>query len=129
MKTRFYLDGKEISESVANAIQALNKEYMASGDFELMAKCQFIFTKTEEEPNQEQEVQYSMILKIENVKCLYKKEFSSLEECELFLNQFSLSTIQTVSIFQGDDEILSFRNGGIDLLKPYKIQQKIIIQK
>lgn len=53
--TRFYLDGKEISESVANAIQALNKEYMASGDFELMAKCQFIFTKTEEEPNQEPE--------------------------------------------------------------------------
>lgn len=49
MKTRFYLDGKEISESVANEIEALNQEYIASGDFELMAKCQFIVKIEEKE--------------------------------------------------------------------------------
>jgi hypothetical protein len=49
MKTRFYLNGKEISESVANAIEALNQEYIASGDFELMAKCQFIVKIEEKE--------------------------------------------------------------------------------
>ena len=63
MKTRYYLDGKEISESVANAIEALNKEYIASGDFELMAKCQFIVKIEEKEETkpetEEKEVEIS----------------------------------------------------------------------
>lgn len=68
MKTRFYLDEKEISESVANAIQALNKEYMASGEEELMAKCQFFFTKTEEETNQEPETKEEVEITEEDIE-------------------------------------------------------------
>ena len=39
---RYFLDRKEITEAEAKEIEAKNKEYMASGDFELWAKCQFI---------------------------------------------------------------------------------------
>lgn len=40
---RYFLDRKtEITEAEAKEIEAKNKEYMASGDFELMLKCEFI---------------------------------------------------------------------------------------
>jgi len=39
---RYFVDGKEISEKEAKAIEAKNKEYMSSKDFSLWAKCQFI---------------------------------------------------------------------------------------
>lgn len=39
---RYYVNGKEISESEAIAIDAKNREYMSSTDFSLWAKCQFV---------------------------------------------------------------------------------------
>lgn len=39
---RYYVNGKEISEQEAKAIEAKNREYMSSTDFSLWAKCQFI---------------------------------------------------------------------------------------
>ena len=39
---RYYVQGKEISEKQAKAIEAQNKEYISSKDFTLWAKCQFI---------------------------------------------------------------------------------------
>ena len=41
-----YLQGKEISEKQAKAIEAQNKEYISSKDFTLWAKCQFITVVT-----------------------------------------------------------------------------------
>ncbi|EOS16413.1 MULTISPECIES: hypothetical protein [Bacteroidaceae] len=38
----YYLQGKEISEKQAKAIEAKNKEYINSNDISLWAKCQFI---------------------------------------------------------------------------------------
>lgn len=43
---RYYLQGKEISEQQAKAIEAQNKEYMNSNDFTLLGKCQFIIVVT-----------------------------------------------------------------------------------
>lgn len=40
--TKFFLNGKEISQQEAKEIEKKNKEYMNSGDFSLMLKCQFI---------------------------------------------------------------------------------------
>lgn len=39
---RYFVNGKEISEQEAKAIEAKNKEYMNSNDFSLWAKCEFI---------------------------------------------------------------------------------------
>ena len=39
---RYFVDGKEISEKQAKEIERRNAEYMSSGDFSLMAKCQFV---------------------------------------------------------------------------------------
>lgn len=39
---RYFVDGKEICEKEAKAIEAKNKEYMSSKDFSLWVKCQFI---------------------------------------------------------------------------------------
>lgn len=39
---RCFVDGKEISEKQAKEIERRNAEYMSSGDFSLMAKCQFV---------------------------------------------------------------------------------------
>ena len=39
---RYYVNGKEISEQEAKAIEAKNREYMSSTDFSLWAKCQFV---------------------------------------------------------------------------------------
>lgn len=38
----YYLNKKEISEAQAKEIEAKNKEYLASGDFNLWEKIQFI---------------------------------------------------------------------------------------
>ena len=40
--TRYFLYGKEISEQEANEIVARNREYIKSGNFELMMKCEFV---------------------------------------------------------------------------------------
>lgn len=40
--TKFFLNGKEISRQEAKTIEKKNKEYMNSGNFSLMLKCQFI---------------------------------------------------------------------------------------
>lgn len=39
---KFYLQGKEISEQEAKAIEAKNKKYINSNDISLWAKCKFI---------------------------------------------------------------------------------------
>lgn len=39
---QYYVDGKQISEEEARAIEAKNKEYMNCRDLSLLAKCQFI---------------------------------------------------------------------------------------
>lgn len=39
---RYYVDGKEISEKEAKAIEAKNEEYMNSNDLAQWANCQFI---------------------------------------------------------------------------------------
>lgn len=39
---RYYLQGEEISEKQAKAIEAKNKEYINSNDISLWAKCKFI---------------------------------------------------------------------------------------
>ena len=39
---KYYVNGKEISEQEAKAIEAKNAEYMSSTDFSLWAKCKFI---------------------------------------------------------------------------------------
>ena len=39
---RYYLQGKEISEKQAKAIEAKNQKYISSNDFTLWAKCQFV---------------------------------------------------------------------------------------
>lgn len=41
---KYFVNGLQITESEAKAINERNKEYMNSGDFGLMAKCQFIVT-------------------------------------------------------------------------------------
>lgn len=39
---RYFVNGKEISEQEAKAIEAKNREYTNSNDFSLWAKCEFI---------------------------------------------------------------------------------------
>ncbi len=39
---RYFVNGKEISEPEAMAIDAKNQEYMNSNDLSLWAKCEFI---------------------------------------------------------------------------------------
>ena len=39
---KFYLQGKEISDQEAKAIEARNKKYINSNDISLWAKCKFI---------------------------------------------------------------------------------------
>lgn len=39
---RYFVNGKQITESEAKAIDKRNKEYLNSGDFSLIAKCEFI---------------------------------------------------------------------------------------
>lgn len=39
---RYFVNGKEISEQEAKAIEAKNQEYMNSNDLSLWAKCEFI---------------------------------------------------------------------------------------
>lgn len=39
---RYFVNGKEISEQKAKEIEANNKKYMESNDFNLCAKCEFI---------------------------------------------------------------------------------------
>ena len=39
---RYFINGKEISEQEAKAIEARNKEYINSNDISLWAKCKFI---------------------------------------------------------------------------------------
>ena len=39
---KYFVNGKEISEKEAKLIEKRNKEYMESGDFSLMAECEFI---------------------------------------------------------------------------------------
>lgn len=39
---RYFINGKEISEQEAKAIEARNKEYINSNDISLRAKCKFI---------------------------------------------------------------------------------------
>lgn len=39
---RYFVNGKEISEQEAKAIEVKNQEYMNSSDFSLWAKCEFI---------------------------------------------------------------------------------------
>lgn len=39
---KYFVNGKEISEQEAKAIEAKNAEYMGSTDFSLWAKCEFI---------------------------------------------------------------------------------------
>ena len=38
---RYFINGKEISEQEAKAIEARNKEYINSNDISLWAKCKF----------------------------------------------------------------------------------------
>ena len=39
---RYFINGKEISEQEAKAIEARNKEYINRNDISLWAKCKFI---------------------------------------------------------------------------------------
>nr|DAF79306.1 MAG TPA: hypothetical protein [Caudoviricetes sp.] len=39
---RYFVNGKEISAQEAKEIEANNKKYMESNDFNLWAKCEFI---------------------------------------------------------------------------------------
>ena len=39
---RYFVNGKEISEQEAKAIEEKNQEYMNSNDLSLWAKCEFI---------------------------------------------------------------------------------------
>lgn len=39
---KYFVNGKEVSEKEAKLIEKRNKEYMESGDFSLIAKCEFI---------------------------------------------------------------------------------------
>lgn len=39
---KYFINGKQISEKEAKAIEKRNKEYMNSGDWNLIAKCEFI---------------------------------------------------------------------------------------
>ena len=39
---KYYLQGKEISEKQAKAIEAKNQKYISSNDISLWAKCKFI---------------------------------------------------------------------------------------
>ncbi len=39
---RYFVNGKEISEEEAKAIETKNQEYMSTTDFSLWAKCEFI---------------------------------------------------------------------------------------
>ena len=39
---KYFVNGKQISEKEAKAIEKRNKEYMNSGDWNLIAKCEFI---------------------------------------------------------------------------------------
>lgn len=39
---RYFVNGREISEQEAKAIEARNKEYMSSTDFNLWLKCEHI---------------------------------------------------------------------------------------
>ena len=43
---KYYVNGKEITEQEAKAIEARNAEYMSSPDFSLWAKCEFITVVT-----------------------------------------------------------------------------------
>ena len=43
---KYYLQGKEISEKQAKAIEAQNQKYISSNDFTLWAKCQFVTVAT-----------------------------------------------------------------------------------
>ncbi|WP_290082414.1 hypothetical protein, partial [Bacteroides acidifaciens] len=44
---RYFVNGKEISEQEAKAIEAKNQDYMNSTDFSLWAKCEFIIVINE----------------------------------------------------------------------------------
>ena len=39
---RFFVNGMQVTENEAKAIEQRNKEYMNSGDWNLIAKCEFI---------------------------------------------------------------------------------------
>lgn len=43
---KYFVNGKEISEQEAKAIEAKNAEYMSSTDFSSWAKCEFIMVVT-----------------------------------------------------------------------------------
>ena len=43
---KYYVNGLEITEQEARAIEARNAEYMSSADFSLWAKCEFITVVT-----------------------------------------------------------------------------------
>ena len=43
---KYYVNGQEITEREAKAIEARNAEYMSSTDFSLWAKCEFITVVT-----------------------------------------------------------------------------------
>ena len=43
---RYFINGKEISEQEAKAIEAKNQKYISSNDFTLWAKCQFVTVVT-----------------------------------------------------------------------------------
>lgn len=43
---KYYVNGQEITEQEAKAIEARNAEYMGSADFSLWAKCEFITVVT-----------------------------------------------------------------------------------
>ena len=46
---KYFVNGKQITESEAKAIKKRNQEYMNSGDFSLIAKCEFIVIIKKEE--------------------------------------------------------------------------------
>lgn len=39
---KYFVNGNEVSEKEVKLIEKRNKEYMESGDFSLIAKCEFI---------------------------------------------------------------------------------------
>lgn len=41
---KYYVNGKPITASKAKTIIKNNKEYVQSGDFSLLAKCEFVVT-------------------------------------------------------------------------------------
>lgn len=43
---KYYVNGQEITEQEAKAIEARNAEYMSSTDFSQWAKCEFITVVT-----------------------------------------------------------------------------------